>query len=217
MDPRGDTKTREDRAAQAQGDGAVDARSARERSPRAAIPRDGREQAVIALWSDLTHAADVVRARLAALLEAGPGLSPEDVELLMLLAAAPEGRLRMIDVSESLRLSKSGVTRLVDRLQERGLVLRAACPSDRRVVYAGLTEQGALAVEAAAPVFVAGLMEHLGGRLEEVQLARLRGDLRRIAGSQVASVAGDDTKARSAAGGAATDESAAGGDAKAGP
>jgi DNA-binding MarR family transcriptional regulator len=206
MDPRGDTKTRVDPAAQAQGDGAAEARSGREGSPRAAIPRAGREQAVVALWSDLTHAADVVRARLAASLEAGPGLSPEDVELLMVLAAAPEGRLRMIDVSESLRLSKSGVTRLVDRLQERGLVLRAACPSDRRVVYAGLTEQGAAALDAAAPVFVAGLMEHLGAQLEEVQLARLRSDLRRIAGSQAAS----------AAGGAATDESAAGGDAKAG-
>ena len=206
MDPRGDTKTREEPVAQAQGDGAADARSGRERSPRAATPRDGREQAVVALWSDLTHAADVVRARLTASLEAGPGLSPEDVELLMLLAAAPERRLRMIDVSESLRLSKSGVTRLIDRLQERGLVLRAACPSDRRVVYAGLTKEGAVAADAAAPVFVAGLVEHLGGRLEEAQLERLRGDLRRIAGSQAAS----------AAGGAAKDHGVAGGDAKAG-
>ena len=147
-----------------------------------AVAHTEREQAVVALWGDLTHATDLVRARLAVLLEAGPGLAPEEVELLMVLDAAPEKRLRMIDVSESLRLSKSGVTRLVDRLQERDLVLRAACPSDRRVVYAGLTEQGSAMLNAAAPVFVSGLMEHLGGRLEETQLERLRGDLRRIVG-----------------------------------
>jgi DNA-binding MarR family transcriptional regulator len=140
------------------------------------------ELAVVALWGDLTRATDLVRARLSRLLEAGPGLVPEEVELLMLLAEAPERRLRMIDVSESLRLSKSGVTRLIDRLQERGLVVRAACPSDRRVVYAGLTDKGASAIEAAAPVFVAGLMEHLGGRLDGAQVERLRRDLRHIGG-----------------------------------
>lgn len=145
----------------------------------------GREQAVVALWGDLTRATDLVRARLARLLEAGPCLAPEEVELLMLLARAPERRLRMIDVSESLRLSKSGVTRLIDRLAERGLVLRGPCPSDRRVVYAGLTDQGAAALQAASPIFVSGLMEHLGGRLEEAQVERLRRDLRRIAGSDV--------------------------------
>jgi len=147
-----------------------------------AVAYTEREQAVVALWGDLAHATDLVRARLAVLLEAGPGLAPDEVELLMVLAAAPEKRLRMIDVSESLRLSKSGVTRLVDRLQERDLVLRAACPSDRRVVYAGLTEQGSAMLDAAAPVFVSGLMEHLGDRFEETQLERLRGDLRRIVG-----------------------------------
>ena len=144
----------------------------------------GREQAVVALWGDLTQATDHVRARLSRLLEAGPGLAPDEVELLMLLADAPERRLRMIDVSESLRLSKSGVTRLVDRLQERGLVVRAACPSDRRVVYAGLTEQGATVLEEAAPIFVSGLMEHLGGRLDEARVERLRADLRDIAGCE---------------------------------
>lgn len=144
----------------------------------------GHEQAIVALWGDLTQATDQVRMRLSRLLEAGPGLAPEEVELLMLLGAVPERRLRMIDVSDALRLSKSGVTRLVDRLEDRGLLLRVACPSDRRVVYAGLTEQGATALEGAAPIFVAGLMEHLGERLEEAQVERLRRDLRDIVGCE---------------------------------
>ena len=146
------------------------------------IVADERERAIVALWGELSRAADLVRSRLARSLEAGPGLAPEEVELLMVLAAAPEGRLRMIDVSESLRLSKSGVTRLVDRLADRGLVLRAACPSDRRVVYAGLTDQGASVLASAAPLFVSGLMEQLGCRLEAEQIERLRRDLSSIAG-----------------------------------
>lgn len=161
---------------------ATDERDRAAGSTRGRAATDERERAVVALWSELTQAADLVRSRLARLLEAGPGLAPEEVELLMMLAAAPEGRLRMIDVSESLRLSKSGVTRLVDRLAERGLVLRATCPSDRRVVYAGLTDQGTSILESATPIFVSGLMEHLGDRLEEAQVERLRRDLRSIAG-----------------------------------
>jgi DNA-binding MarR family transcriptional regulator len=143
-----------------------------------------REQALLALWSELTQATDRVRAGLVRALDHGSGLAPEEVELLMLLAAAPERRLRMIDVSEALRLSKSGVTRLIDRLQERGLVLRAACPSDRRVVWAGLTDDGVSTLGAAAPVFVAGLMEQLGQRLDADRVERLRTDLREIAGCE---------------------------------
>ena len=140
-----------------------------------------REQALLALWSELTQATDRVRAGLVRALDDGSGLAPEEVEVLMLLAAAPEGRLRMIDVSEALRLSKSGVTRLIDRLQERGLVLRAACPTDRRVVWAGLTDDGVSTLDSAAPVFVAGLMEQLGERLDADRVERLRADLREIA------------------------------------
>jgi len=71
----------------------------------------------------------------------------------------------MADVSRALRLSKSGVTRLVDRLAGRGLVVRAACPSDRRVVYAGLTDEGRRAAAAAAPALAAGVVRQLAGRL----------------------------------------------------
>jgi DNA-binding MarR family transcriptional regulator len=60
----------------------------------------------------------------------------------MRLEEAPEQRLRMADLSRSLQLSKSGVTRLVDRLAERRMVARAACPGDRRVVCAGFTDTG---------------------------------------------------------------------------
>jgi DNA-binding MarR family transcriptional regulator len=183
MDDHSDQLVADERAGGSAAAGSAAGSGAAEGSVDVAIAE--RERAVVALWGELSRAADLVRSRLARCLEAGPGLAPEEVELLMVLAAAPEGRLRMIDVSESLRLSKSGVTRLVDRLAERGLVLRAACPSDRRVVYAGLTDQGTSVLDSAAPLFVSGLMEQLGGRLAADQMERLRHDLSAIAGPTV--------------------------------
>ena len=93
-----------------------------------ATERQERERAALDLWAELTSATGSVRARLAELLDAELGILPEEADLLVRLSEAPEQRLRMADVSSSLRLSKSGVTRLVDRLAERGLVVRARAP-----------------------------------------------------------------------------------------
>ena len=85
------------------------------------------------LLSTLVRAAGAVRSGLAACLAEATGLLPDEADLLVHLETAPEQRLRMADVSRSLGVSKSGVTRLVDRLEARGLIERAACPKDRRV------------------------------------------------------------------------------------
>ena len=127
-----------------------------------------------------------MRARLADLLDAELGVLPEEADLLLRLAEAPEQRLRMADVSRSLRLSKSGVTRLVDRLAERGLVVRAACPSDRRVVYAGLTDEGRRTAAAAAPALAAGVAEQFAGRLSPKDLDQLTASLRRLTDTEEA-------------------------------
>ena len=137
------------------------------------------------LWNDMARATAAVRARLAALFDASVGLLPEEVDLLMSLEAAAEQRLRMADVSRALQLSKSGVTRLVDRLVLRGLVVRAACPSDRRVVYAGLTAEGRDVLDEAAPLLRAGLAEHLGRHLDAGEL-----DAARIALSKILAAEG---------------------------
>ncbi len=145
-----------------------------------------RERAALALWDGLTGATLMLRTRLAELLDAELGIQPEEADLLVRLGEAPEQRLRMADVSRSLRLSKSGVTRLVDRLAERGLVVRAACPSDRRVVYAGLTDEGRRAAAAAAPALAAGVAQQLAGRLSPEDLDLLTASLRRIADTEEA-------------------------------
>jgi DNA-binding MarR family transcriptional regulator len=153
-----------------------------------------RERAALDLWAELTSATGSVRTRLADLLDAELGILPEEADLLVLLGEAPEQRLRMVDVSTSLRLSKSGATRLVDRLAERGLVVRAPCPKDRRVVYAGLTDEGRRTAAAAAPALAAGVAQQLAGRLSQRELEHLTELLGRLAdareaGARVASAA----------------------------
>ena len=78
-----------------------------------------RERAAAGLWAELTRVHGAVRGSLETYLGGETGLVPEDADLLMVLAQAPEQRMRMVDVSAALRLSKSGVTRLVDRLAEQ--------------------------------------------------------------------------------------------------
>ena len=86
----------------------------------------------------------------------------------------------MVEVSRSLLLSKSGVTRLVDRLEQRGLVERAPCPEDRRVVYTTLTERGRQAFDEADPLLVASVAEHLGRHLGTREVAAIRRGLSTI-------------------------------------
>ena len=119
------------------------------------------EQALVGFWVNIVQAASMLRARLAERLEIEFQLAPEEAELLMRLAAESDNRLRMAEVSDLLLVSKSGVTRMVDRLIARDLVERATCPSDRRVVYAAITEKGKALLVEAVPAFVEALMASL--------------------------------------------------------
>jgi len=80
------------------------------------------------------------------------GLSPVEFEVLLRLARSPQGLLRMTDLTAQTTLTNSGITRVVDRLCDRGLVTRQACDTDRRATYAVATESGrALLAEVIPP------------------------------------------------------------------
>jgi DNA-binding MarR family transcriptional regulator len=100
--------------------------------------------------------------------DAGMPLTWYDV--LIQLHHAPGGRLRMQELAEAVVLSKSGLTRLVDRLERAGLVERRSCPSDRRGTFAELTPAGHKRLEAAMPVHHRGIAEHFSAHLTEEQL-----------------------------------------------
>lgn len=119
-------------------------------------PRDPR----LAPWRAFLYAHARVARRLDEDLRAGHGLSLQEYETLLHLAEAPDRRLRMGRLADSLLLSKSGVTRLVDRLVDDGLVERTSCASDARGAEASLTELGLSRLRAAAPTHLAGIRDH---------------------------------------------------------
>ncbi|HVF19090.1 MAG TPA: MarR family transcriptional regulator [Mycobacteriales bacterium] len=123
----------------------------------------------MAAWVGLLRAHSVVTRRLDRELEAECGLSLAQYDVLVQLERAPERRLRMTELAEQVVLSRSGLTRLVDRLVAMGLVERSYCPSDARGVYAGLTPDGRGRLAEAAVVHMRGVREHVTGKLAVAQ------------------------------------------------
>ena len=138
------------------------------------------DQERMAAWMTLLQAHAAVVTALSDKLETERGLPLSWHEVLVHLAAAPDGKLRMQDLARSVLLSKSGVTRLVDRMGEAGLVERTACASDRRVIYAAITDQGRSELIAALPVFMEGFEEHFARFLSDGDAKALRSSLRKV-------------------------------------
>ena len=117
---------------------------------------------------------------MSAQLVAEHGLTINDYECLLYLAHAEEGRVRRVDLAEQLILTASGVTRLLDGLEQAGWVERASCASDRRVTYAVLTEAGRAKLQEAADSHITGVRTFFEERFsaDEIEtLARLLGRL----------------------------------------
>jgi DNA-binding MarR family transcriptional regulator len=101
------------------------------------------------------------------------GLPRTWVDVLVALHGAPGRRLRMHELAEAVVRSPSGLSRLVDRLAERGLLERQPCSEDRRCQFATLTGDGAAALDAAWPGYAGGILRHFGGRLSDADLETL--------------------------------------------
>ena len=111
--------------------------------------------------------------QLSAELVAQHGLTLTEYEVLVLLARAPERAMRRVDLAHEVRLSPSGVTRLLDRLEAAGLVGKASCKTDGRVTYAELTAAGMAKLERCAPDQAAAAERLLGERFDDDELASL--------------------------------------------
>jgi DNA-binding MarR family transcriptional regulator len=108
------------------------------------------------------------------------GLTINDYEVLLHLSHAPERILRRVDLAERILLTPSGITRLLDGLERSGLVVKAACASDARVVYAKLTDKGAKRLEAASKSHLSSVRSLFSERFEEDELEQLAEFLRRL-------------------------------------
>ena len=122
----------------------------------------------LAAWRGFLRAHSALTRALDAELVAEHGLSLSAYEVLLFLAEAPGGLMRMSELADSVLLSRSGLTRLVDRLEREGLVRREACPSDLRGQNAIVTDRG-------REVFAAARRTHLAG-VRERYLRRFSGD-----------------------------------------
>lgn len=119
---------------------------------------------------------------LNARLQVEHGLSVTDYEALYLLSQSEGGRLKRIDLSRRLALTPSGVTRLLEGLEEAGLVERTTCPGDRRVAYAELTEDGAAKLAAASCGHVGSIRELFEEHFDDEEVDELAELLARFPG-----------------------------------
>ncbi|MDT0423435.1 MULTISPECIES: MarR family winged helix-turn-helix transcriptional regulator [Streptomyces] len=109
------------------------------------------------------------------------GLTMNDYEILVNLSEAEEHRLRMSDLAAATLQSKSRLSHQITRLEKAGLVRRENCESDRRGLFAVLTEPGLTTMREVAPHHVASVRRHFIDRLTPEQLTALHDFLRPIA------------------------------------
>ena len=124
-------------------------------------------------WMGLCEVVDRVRVLINRDLQAGVGLSLAENLVLCQVAMAPGHRLRMVEISERLAVAKSAVTKTVDRLEERGLLVRERDPGDRRTVYAALSPEGSEVFAAARPAFVGAVERHFASQVGSAKLRQL--------------------------------------------
>ena len=123
----------------------------------------------LATWTGLLRAHSTLTRRLDRELEAECGLSLAQYDVLVTIAHAPNRHLRMTELADAVVLSRSGLTRLVDRLESLDLVARQSCPTDARVTHATLTKEGLTALRNATPVHLRGVRQHVTGRLSAAE------------------------------------------------
>jgi DNA-binding MarR family transcriptional regulator len=132
-------------------------------------------------WRAFLDAQATVLRRLEAELVAAEGMTLAEFDVLVQLWLARDTRLRMTELSERVRLSRSGITRLVDRLEHTGLVKRGRCASDRRGTWAILTTAGSARARRALPIHLKGVRDHFARRLSPAQLVGLADALEPLA------------------------------------
>ena len=124
-------------------------------------------------WARLLRGYTALARTFSAQLLAEHDLTINDYEALLLLAHAEGHRLRRTDLAQSLQLTASGVTRLLDGLERAALVCKAQCASDARVTYAVLTDAGDAKLRAASRSHALAVEALFGERYEARELETL--------------------------------------------
>jgi DNA-binding MarR family transcriptional regulator len=136
----------------------------------------------LAVWRALLEAHATITQKLASELEAERGLPLSWYEVLLQLTEAG-GRLRMQELAGRMLIHKSSLTRLVDRMEDGGLVVREPCVEDGRGHYAVVTREGRETFRRAAPVHLRGIQREFGRHLTESDVIALQRVFAKLPGS----------------------------------
>jgi DNA-binding MarR family transcriptional regulator len=134
----------------------------------------------LAAWWKLMAAHALLVQRVGRDLAAGASLPLSSHNVLRLLHEAPGGRLRLSELARAVHLTRSGVTRLVNRLERAGLLRREGHAQDRRGSCAILTDRGRNELRQARAVFQRVVAEQFGSRLSDAEAEVLNAVLGRI-------------------------------------
>jgi DNA-binding MarR family transcriptional regulator len=131
-------------------------------------------------WVSFLRAHAAITRQLNADLLNEHGLTLSDYEVLLRLSNAEDCMMRRVDLAQSVLLTASGITRLLDGLERAGCVEKASCASDARVSYAKLTPVGRRKLAEAAGTHLTGIEEFFTGRFSDEELERLADLLSRL-------------------------------------
>lgn len=135
----------------------------------------------LAAWRAFINAHAAVIDRIEERLAEARRLPLTSYDVLVALAEAPGRRLRMNDLANRVVvLSRSGVTRLVDRLEAEGLLRRERTAADRRGAYAVITEKGVEELDRARPVYACAIDEFFARHLDDGEVRTITAALQRV-------------------------------------
>jgi len=144
----------------------------------------------LAVWRRFLEAHAVVVGALEAELAEARDLPLAWYDVLVSLHEAPDRRLRMQDLASRVLFSRSGLTRLVDRMVDAGYVTREPCTDDRRGTFAVLTAAGAECLRASSGVHLRGVRDHFVRHLDAADVAALSVALGKIVTAETGTGAG---------------------------
>ena len=134
-------------------------------------------------WQSMLLAYSALFHQLDRELEQATGMPLQWYEVLLRLYRAPGRRMRMQELVDAMFFTPSGVTRLIDRLVEAGLVRREKCASDRRGTFATLTDEGIARFREAGPLHLKGIQQHFGRHVSDEEADHIAEALERIIGN----------------------------------
>ncbi|MBX7143708.1 MAG: MarR family transcriptional regulator [Oligoflexia bacterium] len=138
------------------------------------------EDELLLAWAALYVTQGLAVKRIQKDLEAKGCLALDDYEVLLVTSRCPDQRIRLSSLAESTIFTKSGITRVVNRLEESGLLRREGCPNDKRGSFAILTAAGKEALKSAWRVYSRSILTILSPSLTATEARELRCLLEKI-------------------------------------